>query len=379
MNLSVYISELLKTNDCVIIPDLGGFIANYQSARYEGQGSQFAPPAKEIIFSGKLKKNDGLLVNYVSEREGVGYLEARKIVSEFVSEYMFKLENGETVEFEQIGTLRFDQNEHLLFEAGNYQIVRTDAYGLDAFHFPELVSKYQQPVKPVFRDKAPEPQRNRRPAVNREAVKYLLIAIPVIALLYFLPVGKLLNQKHLDNQQTPNTASLTISDAPVSIKPEAKATEKEDTQDVHMAEPKLIVETEKIVPAKVSHDMIAETIVSESGATHEVMHKKSQPEKSVEPPKNSKPIESIAQTVVNEPSRGKYHVVGGCFKIRENADKLAQELIKQGYHAKVSNMGRSFFKVTVDTYQTRGEAEKTLKQLLTAEPDGGYWLMADRK
>ncbi len=368
MNLSVYISELLKTNDCVIIPDLGGFIVNYQSARYEGQSNQFAPPAKEIIFSGKLKKNDGLLVNYVSEHEGVGYLEARKIVSEYVSEYLFKLENGETVEFELIGTLRYDQNEHLLFEAGNYQIVRTDAFGLDAFHFPELVSKYHQPVKPVFRDKAPEPQRNRRPAVNREAVKYLLIAIPVIALLYFLPVSKLLNFKHLENQQTPNTASLTITDAPVSIKPEAKASEKEDTQDVHMSEPKLIVETGKIVPAKVNHEsIIAETLVSESGATHEVT------------PKNSQPEKSIAQTVVNEPSKGRYHVVGGCFKIRENADKLAQDLIKQGYPAQVSNMGRSFFRVSVESYQTRGEAEKTLKKLLTAEPDGGYWLMADKR
>jgi cell division septation protein DedD len=368
MNLSVYISELLKTNDCVIIPDLGGFIANFQSARYEGQGDQFAPPAKEIIFSGKLKKNDGLLVNYVSEHEGVGYLEARKIVSEFVSEYLFKLENGETVEFEQIGTLRFDQNEHLLFEAGNYQIVRTDAFGLDAFHFPELVSKYHQSVKPVFRDKAPEPQLNRRPVVNREALKYLLIAIPVIALLYFLPVSKLLNFKHLENQQTPNTASLTISDAPASIKPEAKASEKEDTQDVYMSEPKLIVETEKVVPSKINQEnIVAEAKVSESGPIHEVM------------PKSSQPVKPIAQTVVNEPSKGRYHVVGGCFKIRENADKLVQELTKQGYHAQVSNMGRSFFRVSVDTYQTRSEAEQTLKKLLTAEPDGGYWLMADKK
>ena len=56
MNLSVYLKELLKTNDCVIIPDLGGFIANYQSAAFNAQGDQFYPPTKEIIFSGKLKK-----------------------------------------------------------------------------------------------------------------------------------------------------------------------------------------------------------------------------------------------------------------------------------------------------------------------------------
>ena len=368
MNLSVYISELLKINDCVIIPDLGGFIANYQSARYEGQSNQFSPPAKEIIFSGKLKKNDGLLVNYVSEREGVGYLEARKIVSEFVSEYLFKLENGENVDFDQIGTLRFDQNENLLFQAGAYQPVRRDAYGLDAFHFPEITGKHNHPVRPVFRDKAPEPQRNHRPVVNRQAIKYLLIAIPIVALLYFLPISNLFKHKPLINQQAPNNASLAISDTPVSLRPEAKVSEKEDTQDVQMSEPKLIVETEKVLPVKVKPDnSSAETTIPGKNMPEMVSINTSQPEK------------SIAQTVVNESSKGRYHVVGGCFKIRENADKLAQELISQGYPAQVSSMGKGFFRVSVDTYPTRGAAEQTLKKLLTAEPDGGFWVMADKK
>jgi cell division protein FtsN len=87
----------------------------------------------------------------------------------------------------------------------------------------------------------------------------------------------------------------------------------------------------------------------------------------------------VAQTIVNESPKGKYHVVGGCFKIRENADNLAERLIKQGYPAQVSNLGKFYYRVSVQSFQTRKEAEMALAQLTKSEPETGYWLMADKK
>ena len=356
MNLSVYLKELLKTNDCVIIPDLGGFIANYQSAAFNAQGDQFYPPAKEIIFSGKLKKNDGLLVNHICEREGIGYMEARKIVAEFVAECMFKLENGEQVEFAEIGTLRFDQNEHFQFEADPHGSLRTDVFGLDSFHFPQLINKYNQPPKPVFRDKDPEPQKQRRPAV-----KYLLLALPILAALYFIP--KIIGQDPVNQQQSSNTASLLITDAPAPInsavvavpstvssepKSEAKVSGKGVKEKIQLSEPAIVPDHAPVI-------------------TKAAASKASEPEK------------TIVLTSVNKSSTGKFHVVGGCFKVRENADKLAEKLIKQGYNAQVSNLGKSFFRVSIESFQTRKEAEQALIKLLNAEPDASYWLMADKK
>ncbi|MEI7420678.1 MAG: SPOR domain-containing protein [Prolixibacteraceae bacterium] len=328
MNLSVYLSELLKTNDCVIIPDLGGFIANYQVSGFDERNDQFSPPSKEIIFSGKLKKNDGLLVNYISDREGIGYLEARRIVSEFVSESIFRLENGERIVIDQIGNLRYDQNEHLIFEAEENKMVRTDAFGLDPFHFPRLINKYTQTPKPVFRDKDPEPQRHLHPVL-----KYALIGIPLVVALYFIPYNNVFDSSRLVRQQNSNTASLPINDTKLINK----------------------VEAEKNVPLQSS--------TSPAAAMTTV-------------PKEEK---LVSQTVVNEPAKGKYHVVGGCFKIRENADKLADRLTKQGYPAQVSNLGKYFFRVSVQSFQTRKEAEVALAQLAKTEPETGYWLMADKK
>ena len=360
MNLAFYLTELLKTNDCVIIPDLGGFIANYQSSQIDEQVDQFSPPSREIIFSGKLKKNDGLLVNYISEHEGVGYLEARKIVSEFVAETISKLENGEKVEFVQLGTIYFDQNENLLFDASQNKNIRTDAFGLESFHFPQLVNKYNQTPKPVFRDKDPEPQSRRKPVL-----KYALLVVPVIAAFYFIP--KFISREPATQLPVKNEASLIISDAPAQVKTE-------------VAVPAASVPTEEKLAAHVSVKEIKEAINEEDKlgtAENKPDHTPVVPANVT--PKVSKPEKAIEQPIINIPSRGKFHVVGGCFKVKENADKLVERLIRQGYHAQVSNLGKDFYRVSVESFQTRNEAVQALAKLLDAEPENGYWLMVDKR
>jgi cell division septation protein DedD len=347
MNLAVYLTDLLKTNDCVIIPDLGGFIANYLPAVSNSQGDQFYPPAKELIFNSKLKKNDGLLVNHISEREGIGYLEARKIVSEFVSECIFRLENGERIEFEQIGSLRYDSGEHLIFEADKTENLRTDTFGLQSFHFPRLINKYAQPAKPVFKDKAPEPQTHRRPVV-----KYLLITLPVIAALYLVPKF-ILNEPSV-KQQNAGTASISLTDSPATASHQA------------------VSETAKEV-APSDKQITSDSKIQEADATKDNMPVVASPGASNVLPAENTPIQAPGQI------SGKFYVVGGCFKIRENAEKLADQLAKQGYHPEVSALGKEFFRVSVESFQDRKEAESVLAKLQEAEPQNGYWLMVDKK
>jgi len=356
MNLSVYLSELLKTNDCVIIPDLGGFIANYQTSGYDAQSDQFSPPSKEIIFSSKLKKNDGLVVNYVMEKEGVGYLEARKIVSEFVSECQSRLENGERVVFDQIGSIYFDKNENILFDAIPKVNLRADAFGLDSFHFPQLVNKHTLITKPVFRDKDPEPQKRIHPVV-----KYLLVGLPLLALLYFVPFNKIFNSRESAIQKSTNNASLALSDTPVAL-PSVKS----ESLSVP-SEPK--VETKSIATDGKEEAASAEPKTSEDHAPVAPM---------VPEPKASVSQNSVVKNSEGAATSGKFHVVGGCFKVRENADKLAEKLIMQGYHAEVSTMGKSFFRVSVESYLTRKDAVQGLVKILEADPETSYWLMADK-
>ena len=360
MNLSIYLTELLKSNDCVIVPDLGGFIANFQGSGYDAQNNQFSPPTKEIIFSAKLKKNDGLLVNFVGEKEGVGYLEARKIVSEYVAECMFRLENRETVEFDQLGKLLIDPHDNLIFEVDPRANLRVDAFGLGAFHFPQLVHKYNQPPKPIFRDKEPEPQKSRRPQL-----KYLLLAVPVLIALFFIPLNKLIHRQDSPNLPAQNTASLSVTDAPPPANPIAAPSTVAVQSQPNMeakSEPNQVKIQNQTADLATDHQPVVPVAVAPKIT-----------------PQVKEPVQAAVPTITSQPASGKFHVVGGCFKVKENADKLADRLVKEGYHAYVSPMGRGFFRVSVESYQTRKEAEQGLEKILGSDPQTGYWLMADKK
>jgi hypothetical protein len=346
MNLSPYIAELLKTNDCVIVPDFGGFIANFHSSGYDERGDQFSPPSKEIIFSSKLKKNDGLLVNFVGEREGVGYFEARKIVAEFVSETIFELENGKTINLDEIGTLCYDQHENFLFEVDQKANFRVDTFGLESIYFPLIAGKHTQLPRTVFRDKDPEPQKRKYPVV-----KYALVGLPILALLYFIPLKKLVNYGE-SHQSISNTASLSVTDSPVVPNPGTAPMSA-------LSEPK----AEKSASGNREEVKTAEPLADHAPVT----------------PKITPPDQIAALNTVANVSTGRYHVVGGCFKVKENADNLADKLVKQGYPAVVSKHGKEFFKVTVESFETRKEAEQRLSKILKADPETGYWLMADKR
>ena len=67
IKIDVYISDLLYSYDCVVIPDFGGFVANYASAKVQAVQHKITPPSKKISFNKNLRTNDGLLNNYIAD------------------------------------------------------------------------------------------------------------------------------------------------------------------------------------------------------------------------------------------------------------------------------------------------------------------------
>ena len=153
MEINQYIKELLLLNDCVIIPEFGGFVANYKPATIEN--NQFFPPTKEIAFNNKLNSNDGLLINYISETEGIDYFSARQKLDSFVEETNLNLERNRNVHFEGVGYLHYDSRENLLFEPLLRQNLLVDSYGLQNFSYEKLYQR--QMPKPAFKVEYREP------------------------------------------------------------------------------------------------------------------------------------------------------------------------------------------------------------------------------
>ncbi|MDP2114225.1 MAG: SPOR domain-containing protein [Bacteroidota bacterium] len=181
MEINQYIKELLLLNDCVIIPEFGGFVANYKPATIEN--NQFFPPTKEIAFNNKLNSNDGLLINYISETEEIDYFSARQKLDSFVEETNLNLERNRNVYFEGVGYLHYDSRENLLFEPQIKQNLLVDSFGLQNFSYEKLYQR--QMPKPAFKVEYREPV----PVIfQKRKLQKLVIAIPLLFAMALIPI-----------------------------------------------------------------------------------------------------------------------------------------------------------------------------------------------
>jgi len=208
VDITHYIKELLLLNDCVIIPEFGGFVANYKPATI--QNNQFFPPTKEIAFNNKLISNDGLLINYISDSEGINYFEAKQRLESFVEETLLNLERKRNVYFEGIGYIHYDSRENLQFEPQLKQNLLVDAYGLQNFSYEKLYQR--QMPKPAFKVEYREPV----PVIfQKRKLKKLIVALPLLMAMAMIPMKN--NKQYLAksdmglwaaiSQSTPETVS----------------------------------------------------------------------------------------------------------------------------------------------------------------------------
>jgi cell division septation protein DedD/nucleoid DNA-binding protein len=343
MDISVYLIELLRMHDCVIVPDLGGFVTNYRPAEMDLAGNSFNPPRKEIIFSAMLKKNDGLLATHISESEKIGYLDARLMISEFVEESQSRLENGETIVLPLIGSLKYDRNEKLIFEPELKENLLLDAYGLEGFQFPQLKHPDIFISKKPLRDKEAV-----RPVFNTRKVKTFAIAIPLLLALIAIPVKKeMMNNYKLFDYQISVTAPLNLKQAVTSIM---------DQPASELSKPA----SATVKPAEENKPASAD-IKKESVSTTPVL--------AIETDRKN-PTESPVVTPLHE----KYHIIGGCFKMKENAEKQMSHLRSEGFKSMLSQAPSGNYIVTVQSYADKNEAALALKNLRNQEPEAGYWM-----
>jgi len=319
MDITFYLVELLRLHDCVIVPDLGGFVTNYRPAEMDLVSNSFNPPVKEIIFTGKLSKNDGLLVNYISETEGVGYFEARQIISEFVDEIWSKLENGEKIEFHNVGSLQYDRNEKLIFEPEVHENFLLDAYGMEGFQFPLLEHKEIITAKRVFADKEAV-----RPVFSSRKVKALIVGIPILLALIFIPATKYSWNNNPNNQVSSTTSiPLNVMDTPSTA---------------------TVIDSVAKVPLRVDSVSVQPSVIP------------------------------AQQESVAIKSDGRYRLIGGYFKSRRNAENFLEKLKASGFKSEMKVLQNESFLVIVQTYTDKNEATVALKSLREAEPQTGYWM-----
>jgi hypothetical protein len=78
MELVDLVSDLLFKHNCVIIPGIGGFVANYSQAEFKNDNRTILPSRKRVAFNQSLIENDGLLVNKLSQQKSIMQMQKKK-------------------------------------------------------------------------------------------------------------------------------------------------------------------------------------------------------------------------------------------------------------------------------------------------------------
>lgn len=133
IELKRHIEILLLSNDCVIVPDFGGFMAHHVEAIYDGSNSMFLPPIRTIGFNPQLKINDSLLALSYVEAYDISYPEALNRIASEVAEVRQTLENEGKYVFSDLGTIRLNEDGNYSFEPCEAGILTPGLYGLGSF------------------------------------------------------------------------------------------------------------------------------------------------------------------------------------------------------------------------------------------------------
>ena len=179
MDITAFIRELLFSHDCVIVPGFGGFIGNYNPAHIDKSTSTFYPPVKQISFNRNLNHNDGLLVGKISESAKINYGDARNLVEEYVASLKKKLEKGEKLVFDNIGSFINNQEGNTQFEPDTSVNYHLDSFGLESFHFQPLEGYDVRNRITRHIDKDPAKRASMRKVLWRAAVIIPLLAVIV--------------------------------------------------------------------------------------------------------------------------------------------------------------------------------------------------------
>ena len=140
IELERHIEILLLNNDCVIVPDLGGFMAHYSEAHYDDRDQMFLPPMRTLGFNPALKMNDSLLAQSYIEAYDISYPEAILRIEDEVSELRQHIENEGSYELNDLGILKMNEYGNYEFEPCEAGILTPTLYGLSTVEMEPLAN-----------------------------------------------------------------------------------------------------------------------------------------------------------------------------------------------------------------------------------------------
>ena len=349
-----YLQVLLYEHDCMVIPGFGALVATYLPSSINRLQNIISPPRKAIAFNRKLQHNDGLLASNISQAENVGYNQANNIISIEVTQFMQILGSGNPLVFENIGSFQSDDEQNISFEPASNTNYLVDSYGLEDIHVIPLIKPDKYRKDKVFTDRKPVSKRSSK--TMKPLIWSLAVAIPVLALLVWLPFQTgLLDSKNI------NYAALN----PFS-KSKIQNYSPWEFNDELSADAKIPASTFEEIPQEefpIRYSFIKNQRVEED-EPGVIIAGRQQLTASSESEQHKEKIRQFELERKKRHTSPNYHIVAGAFRKKANADKKLQRLLKKGFEARIVGKNKKgLYIVSAESFASRKEAKSQLRKL----------------
>ena len=305
MIVKKYISELLQSNDCVIVPGFGAFIKHYESASVHPITHKFSPPTKIIGFNGSLRLNDNLLQKHIAVGEQCLDQNALHQIQFFIHSLKQHINQFGFFEFENIGRFFLNREGVLQFDPEVTNHFSDDTFGLSEF-FVKPIDRNNYAMTTNHSKKTIEKEQGFEPEKSN-ALKVVLIAASLLILLVAGGFFVMLEQK--DH----SIAGINLREL-------------------------IGIEEERAI-ATVDSTSIAD--IDSTSST-----------------------ESIEEVIASE-SVKTYYVVLGSFKNNEHAQKYSDKLNNKGQSTAVISGDNGYYRVGIDASSDKTNALAKRKSLLS--------------
>ena len=289
MQFENLIKDLLYSNDCVVLPGLGGFIAKYKGATLNTSLHTIYPPQKTIGFNPQIKENDGVLISALCALNNCSYSEGKTELDSWVKEQSHTLLRGEKISWKGIGILFQDRLGKIQFipdSKGNFSL---ESFGLEKIILVPVEREIEEPA-PVEVSVLEKRAAQSSKWIWKAAA---VLALPILGVGIFALSHKI------------------------------------ESTDWQYASFKLLGTKSRI--AQYSPSPIRDLPTYTVEEKNEVLET---------PIVNVAPVASIEKTksveIINSVHPAKYEIIVGAFAVAQNANRMVADLKKKGFKASLS-------------------------------------------
>ena len=361
--LITHIEMLLLRNDCVIVPDFGGFLAFNVPARYVEEELFFLPPMRTVGFNAQLKLNDGLLVQAYMSAYGTTFPDASKRVQKAVKEMIRTLQSEGKLELKGLGLLRVSMdnsyhftpfldglNSPMLYGMGELRIApmsllrkpqESSSTTAENFHAPKPESAKTFTMRSV-KETASTHTKGR---LLKGIARTVMASAAAVALFFVLStpvenstIGQQTYRAEIISSQLFQSQQKAIPQQAQSKKDRTKAA---SSQQIESQKPRMVEATKTMSPQK--------------------GHNAHQTENS----QNNKENNISAQSSVRADNQAnkRFSIIVGAFNKKADAERMINQLIKEGYAKAHLISGSRVHKVCISSYENENEAATQLRTL----------------